>query len=411
MRAGRSVARGRARVSAAIVAALVLWVGPACGGAIVRLTTKGAYDEAIAHAEAMRRPPRGRAARAFATALSERGRHEQARGVLLADFRRGGELRSLVALADLERALGLEGIAASHYARVADLSRESLGGRDEVCSLLRRRAAVWAAEGAGLAAERDLARAASLCGSPSDPAGAAELRRLEAAIDGSAQAEVDARVARSRCGDGCDDAAAPARPEALAQAQAQARAQGLAALRQHAAHAGVELPARDVVAILVADLQGKAGEPLLTDDETRGLVGEQRWSELAPVVMSEAPETASYVQLRLAAVMPDVPVTLRSRTGPGELDVWLARAVEVDDAHGWRVLAWAGDVTAAELAIGSRWRPSRGEVIPAPADAAPSTASGRGEAPTPPAVEPAPPPEVGGVSPPEHWTARVVPTV
>jgi hypothetical protein len=418
VRARLSVARGRGRGTAALVTALALWVGPACGGTIVRLTTKGAYDEAITHAEAMRRPPRGRAARAFATALSERGRHEQARGVLLADFRHGGELRSLVALADLERALGLEGIAASHYARVADLSRESLGGRDEVCSLLRRRAAVWAAEGAGLAAERDLERAASLCGSPSDPAGAAELQRLRAAIDGSAQAEVDARVASSRCAPPCDDAGAHVRPEALADAQARARKQGLAALRRHAAHAGVELPAEDVVAILVADLQGKAGEPLLTDDETRGLVGEQRWSELAPAVMTEAPETASYVQLRLAAVMPDVPVTLRSRTGPGELDVWLARAVEADDAHGWRVLAWAGDLTAAELAISSRWRPNRAEASPAPADATPATASGRtavpnasGAVPMVPVVEPAQPLEVGGVSPPEHWTARVVPTV
>jgi len=407
-------ARGLASVSVA----LLLLAGPACsGGAVVRLTKKGAYDEAIAEAEGMRRPPRGRAARAFATALTERGRHEQARGVLLADFRHGGELRSLVALADLERGLGLDGIAASHYARAADLSRESLQGRADVCTLLRRRAAVWAAEGAGLAAERDLERAQALCGAPGEPAAAAELSRLQAAVDGSAQSEVDGKIARSRCTDGCDGQGEDARRAAREGALTAARKQGPAALRQEAERQGVELPAADVVAILVAELHGRAGEPLVTDDEARGLVGEQRWSELAPVVMSEAPEVASYLQLRLAAVMPDVPVMLRSRTGPGELDVWLARAVEITDEHAWRVLAWAGDTTGAELAISSRWRPARVEATP-PASAAVSPATGRsgraakGPAPSEVAVVPeVEPPEVGGVAPPDHWTARVVPTV
>jgi hypothetical protein len=396
-----ALALRRVRGSVAAAAALLVLAGSACGGSIVRLTKKGSYDEAIARGETMRRVPRGRAARAFATALSERGRHDQARSVLLADYRHGGELRSLVALADLERALGLEGIAASHYARVADLSPASLRGRDDVCALLRRRAAVWSAEGAGLAAERDLERAGVLCGAPSDPAAAAALGRLRAEIDAAAQAEVEARVERLRCTDACDE---DDRRVALADALARARRQGPAALRQEAARREVELPADDVVAILVAELHGRAGEALLTDDETRGLVGEQRWSDLAPAVMSQAPELASYVQLRLAAVMPDVPVTLRSRTGPGELDVWLARAVEVTDEHAWRVLAWAGDVTAAELAISSRWRSARAD------GAASIDAERRGHASTAPASEVEGPAELGGASRPEHWTARVVPT-
>lgn len=429
MRGRVSVAR-RARVVGAVAAALLLLAGPACsGGRVVRLTKQGAYDEAIAEAEAMRRPPQGRAARAFATALGERGRHEQARGVLLRDFRHGGELSSLVALADLERGLGLDGIAASHYARAADLSRESLAGRDDVCTLLRRRAAVWAAEGAGLAAEHDLERAQQLCGAPSNPAAAAELQRLQAAVDGSAQGEIDAGVARSRCTEGCDGIDDDARRAAHEDALVRARAEGPAALRREAMRQGAELPAADVVAILVAELHGRAGEALVIDDEVRGLVGEQRWSELAPVVMTQAPEVASYVQLRLAAVMPDVPVMLRSRTGPGELDVWLARAVEVTDEHAWRVLAWAGDTTAAELAISSRWRPARADVPP-PSDAAASPptkrrtgGAGKGSATTAPAGDVAAPAgdvaagalehepaDVGGVAPPDHWTARVVPT-
>lgn len=388
MRGRVLVARPRGRWAAGVAAALLLLTGPACGGAVVRLTRAGAYDDAIAKAEAMRWPPRRRAARALATALSERGRHDQARGVLLADFRRGGELRSLVALADLERALGLDGIAVSHYARVADLSRDSLRGRHDVCGLLRRRAAVWAAEGAGLAAELDLGRAQRLCGTPSDPADAAELHALEARVDASARVEVDARVARSQCTEGCDENDERAMSVARQQGLDRARAAGPASLRREAVHQRTALVPADLVAILVADLNGKAGESLLTDDEVRGFVGEQTWSDLAPVVMSEAPEVGAYLQLRLAGVMADVPVVLRSRTGPGELDVWLARAVEVTDEHAWRVLAWAGDLTAAELAISSRWRPPRVE--------------------TDVAAEPTP--QVDGVVAPEHWTARVEPT-
>ncbi len=388
MRGRRSVVPRGGRWAARIGAAVLLVAGPACGGAIVRATHKGAYDEAIRKAEAMRGRPEGRAARAFATALAHHERYDEARAVLLADFRGGGALASLVALADLERALGLDGIAASHYARVADLSRDALRGRDDVCQLLRRRAAVWAGEGAGLAAERDLGRAQRLCGPPTDPAEASTLRALEAAVDHSAQTEVDAKIARSRCTDDCDELDGPARRKTRQEGLERARAVGPAALRGEARRQGVELAPPDVVALLVAELHGQAGESLVTDDEVRARVGEQRWSDLAPAVMSEAPEIGSYLQLRLAAVMPDVPVMLRSRTGPGELDIWLARAVEVTDDHAWRVLAWAGDVAAAELAIGSRWRPRREDP----------------EAP----LEPAP--EVLGVVPPEHWTARVEPT-
>lgn len=387
----------RVRRAAGVLAGALLLAATACGGAVVRLTNKGAYDEAIAKAEAMRSPPRGRAARSFATALSERGRHEQARGVLLADFRHGGDLRSLVALSDLERALGLDGIAASHYARAADLQRDSLRGREDVCALLRSRAAIWAAEGAGLAAERDLERAQSLCGDPTEPAAVAELQRVRALVDASAQAEVDARVARSQCSEGCDGIDEQAQREVREQALERARKDGPAVLRREAARQGVELPASDVAAILVADARGRAGEALMTDDELRSLVGEQRWSDLAPLVMSNDGELTPYVQLRLAAVMPDVPVTLRSRTGPGELDVWLARALEAADQGAWRVLAWAGDVTGAELALGSQWRPKRSRV-----DAT--------EEVTEPPPVPEAPPSIDGVVTPDHWTSRVEPT-
>lgn len=376
-----------------------------CGGRIVRLTDKGAYDEAIDSARAMKSPPKGKAARAFATALTERGRHQEARAVLLQDYRHGGDLRSLVALADLERALGLDGIAASHFGRVADLSREALRDRTDVCALLRRRATIWAAQGSGLAAEQDLDRAQRVCGVPTDAAAAAELRSIEAAVDKAAQAEVDARVGRSVCTDNCVEVSEGAAESPAPKALADARQQGPAALRAAARAHQLSLPPEDVVAILSADLRGEAGSALITDDEVRVLVGEQGWSMLAPSTMSQPGVVAAYVQLRLAAVMPDVPVKLRSRTGPGQLDLWLAQSLEVTDRQAWRVLAWAGDVAGAELALGSVWRPRRTATVAEANDDANDDDS---------AADPAPkvagPPVVDGIEPPHHWTSRLVPT-
>ncbi len=390
-----------ARAGGLLVSALLVMGG--CGRSIVHLARKGKFDAAIAEAESRRREPEGRAARAYAEALSERSRHEDARSVLLRDFRHGGDVRSLVALADLERSLHLHGIAASHYGRAADLDRASLLGREDVCALLRRRAQVWVGEGAGLAAERDLARADDLCGAPADEAERARLGQLLAAVDRAAQVEVDARVALGECDADCESSL-----DRSAEWLAAARAEGPAALRRYAAHARVEVSPEDVVLILSADLRGEAGEALLRDDEVRQLVGEQRWSTLAPAVMSQDPQIASYLQLRLASVVSDVPVTLRSRTGPGELDLWLAHSLEATDEHAWRMLGWAGDLTAAELALSTRWRPKRAASTASAASGEPSSGPPSGESPsaqTSPAS--AHPQVVGTVEPAEHWTSRV----
>lgn len=404
--------RARWPRAASLLAALTL-VGTACGAKIVRLTRKGAYEQAVDEAKERKVAPRGKAARAFATSLSELSRHDEARAVLLADYRHGGDLRSLVALADLERSLGLDGIAASHYGRIIDLSRETLAGRQDVCTLLRRRASVWATEGSGLAAEQDLERSRRACGEPTDAAAVAELEVLQRRVDQAAQAQVDARVARSRCIDACDDEPDDALQRARRDALDQARTEGPAALRRVAAQLRVELPPGDVVAILAADLRGLAGAALITDDEVRSMVGGMRWPVLAPVVMTQPTEVSAYVQLRLAAVMSDVPVTLRSRTGPGELDLWLATAVETTGDDAWRILAWAGDRAGAELALGQVWRPRRRPSAAVEGSGAEQSAAdepgAEGPAAQGPAAEPTPP-VVGGIEPPAHWTARVEPT-
>ncbi|MEM7159226.1 MAG: hypothetical protein AAF799_40690 [Myxococcota bacterium] len=376
----------------------------ACAGTIVRLTEAGSYEEAIAKAESRRVPPKGRAARAYAEALTKTEQHDQARAVLLSDYRHGGDLRSLVALADLEHELGLDGIAASHYGRIADLSHGALAGRQDVCALLVRRATRWANEGAGLAAERDLERRTAVCGEPAGVAEAAELSALETKVHAAAQARIDARIEAGQCGDECDEAQLEQAREHRAAALADAREAGPAALRRAATRQRVQLAPEEIVAIVLADLSGKAGDTLVTDDEVRAWVGEQSWAMLAPAVMTQAPEVAAYLQLRLAAVVDDVPVTLRSRTGPGELDVWLAQSMEMNGDDAWRILAWAGDLTGVELALGSVWRPKTRRPKPEAAEAEPAA----GE--DPPAVEqpePVVPEAVDGVEPPRHWTSRV----
>src|SRR5690606_14277706 len=125
-------ARARARASRWAVVMGLLVVGglqAGCHARIPRLVAQGRHDEAIELAEAGRRRPRGKAARAWAAALVHAGRSDEAHAVLLKDFRRGGGVASLFALADLERAEGYDGLAAVHYARAFDLDARAVSGR------------------------------------------------------------------------------------------------------------------------------------------------------------------------------------------------------------------------------------------------------------------------------------------
>ncbi len=402
---------GRGAVAWAAGGLLLLALG-GCGRKIIRLHDQGHHASAVAAADDAWFAPKGRAARALAASLVEQGNPARARATLLADFRHGGDLVSLVALADLERSLGLVGIAALHYGRAADLSRDSLEDRTDVCRLLLARATVWAGDGAGLAAEQDLDRVHSLCGTPKDAGQAADIARLRARIDRVAQAEVDARVARTECTHDCVSVDATAAADDLAAELDEARHRGPVGLREVSQRGGLQLSASDLITVLSADLEAQAGLEILTDDQVRTMVGEQSWSDLAPSVMTQTDAVAAYLQLRLAAVMPDVPVVLRSRTGPGELDVWLAKALEVTDDHGWRVLAWAGDLTGAELALGTVWRPRPRKATPVEPTTTTTEPSSTEPSPTQAVAPAAPvePPVVDGVVAPAHWTARVVPT-
>ena len=99
-----------------------------------------------------------RVARAWARSLVALGRVEEARTVLLRDFRTTADLPSLVALADLEMHEGLRGVAAAHYARAASLEVDPLRGREDVCALFRARAERFFDQGEAVAADLDLRR-------------------------------------------------------------------------------------------------------------------------------------------------------------------------------------------------------------------------------------------------------------
>ncbi|WP_434415411.1 hypothetical protein [Nannocystis pusilla] len=104
----------------------------ACHSRLPRLSEQGRHEEVVARAGQARILPRGKAARAWARSLVALGRADEARAVLLRDFRKHAELPSLVALADLEATEGLTGLAAAHYARAASLETDPLAGRQDV---------------------------------------------------------------------------------------------------------------------------------------------------------------------------------------------------------------------------------------------------------------------------------------
>lgn len=314
-----------------------------CNLALVRLEERDAHGEVIARATDRARPPRRAGARAFASALVATGDPERARDVLLGDFRRGGQLASLVQLADLERTLGRDGVAASHYARVAALDLDVLAGRRDVCTLLGARAAAWVALDEGAAALDDLDMVVRLCG------------RDDAGLRRRASTQLTARLERARRPPVCTgDCTAPTPTTTLEPAIAAARDEGAAALRALAMRERIVLPADDVLALLLADVRGGAGARLVDDDELRAWLGDVEPEALAPAVRALPVPEGSYARLRLERVLgrsPDGgPAT------PSQRALWLDRASVIEGVVRWRLLAYAGELTSAEHDLVARWR-------------------------------------------------------
>lgn len=355
--------------------AMVLGSGAAgCHADLPRLAAQGRHEAVVAEAGKARLRPRGKAARAWATSLVALGRADEARAVLLYDFRTRADLASLVALADLEASEGREGIAAAHYARAASLETDTLAGRADVCGLFRRRAERFFAEGEGNAADLDLRRVAAICpkgkqGSEQDELQWRADRALHDRVIVAARAQVRAQRALAGCAKGeCRAPSGEAQATALTQALAQARAAGPSALREAAGRLRVQLAAGDTAELLAAELRGELGLDVVTLDELRGWIGEASPADVVAAAESlAAPIERDYVRLRLMQLGPGYELPGGDATrSTASVVVRLFETFDADPAAAamsWRVFALLGDLPSAELALtSSLGGPSQGRV-------------------------------------------------
>ncbi len=396
-----------------------LGLGAGCHHKLPRLTAAGEHAEVVARVAKSRYEPKGKAARAYAESLAALDRVDQARAVLSRDYRKTGQVESLLALADLEAAQGLLGLAIARYERVSSLDGQILEGRVDVCRLLQRRAARFLAQGEGLAADQDMRRAAELC--PPRELGDAMPSADEASFDHALMAkarelaEQQAREQRTqiRCeGSRCEPTSGAERSAALGKALADARAAGPTALRAALTANAAQGTAEDVIALLRAELDGALGPDVVTDDEVRRWIGYTSRSELSSALASADAITNAYVRLRVNRLGMAYRLEDAGEAKGGSRAALMSQVLEglaasKTPAKGWRVLVLLGDVSAAQLELTSGLRALTQTAEPAEA----KTATQPGERsiatePRPSVQAPAPTPS-HGVAPPSHWAAKV----
>ena len=360
----------------------------ACNHRLPRLSARGEHAEVVERAAQARFRPKGKAARAWAHSLAALGRVEEARAVLLRDFRVGADLRSLVALADLELRDGLRGLAAAHYARAASLEVDVLRGRNDVCALFRDRAERFLAAGEALAADLDMRRMAIVCAPGTGPDAAAVQRAdraLHLRVTAAAKAQARAQRTLAGCERGaCEAAGADEATRELNAGVSAARERGHAALRAAAARLGVQLAARDVADLLAAELRGELGLDIVTHDELRAWIGETPPAAIHAAAGVLPPVEQTYARLRLAQLGPDyaLPGGDEARS-TASLVVKLLEQFDADPsaaAMSWRVFVLVGDLASAELALTAGLGVGNGPPAPAepPRLLAPAEADGPG---------------------------------
>jgi hypothetical protein len=355
--------RGRGRVGPRFAGVAALCIGLSIGTGcahrpLERLVARGDYEAAVERARSSKRPPKRRGARAYAAALVGLDRVEEAKTVLLRDFRHTGDVASMVALADVEAEDGAFGMAAAHYSRAASLEPEILEGREDVCDLLRRRATVLLRRGEALAADQDMRRVSRLCPGPEGSAQA--LADGEQAAKIRAAAEADARALRTLkgCDDGGCEVGRAERAGTIEVALASARAKGPWELRAEARALRVQVRAEDVVALLGAELRGELGVTLVTNDELRAWIGEapvEALLQATNALTSDAEQ--AYVRLRLGRLGAGYTLPVADDEPGSEAALVTLTLEHLDDrgptaaALGWRALALIGDLPAAEMTL------------------------------------------------------------
>ncbi len=328
--------------------------GTGCGGALVRLAKDGQWSELDQRARAMKADPRGKAARAWAQALVELDNPDEARAVLLRDFRHGGDEASLLALVELERALGLRGIAAAHLARLINLDLDTVSGAGDaaaLCDLLRERTRAEAALGEALAADADMRRVALACPAQIDDADRALLASLQA------QAQAQAEGQRSL------QAGLAAQPEGVERQDARlreqlelARKRSPRALISVAEAERVELAPDDVAGLLAAELAGALGPGFVSSRRLSAWIGDNPSAELSAAIDALPDGVREYALLRVSAVRP-------SAAEGAQRQAWIVAAMDSvagqgphEAAKGWRVSASVGELGGAEFALNTNLR-------------------------------------------------------
>jgi hypothetical protein len=382
-------------VSQAAALALALSLGLAgCGGALVRLAKDGEWAELDRRARAEARVPRGKAARAWAQALVELGDPEQARSVLLRDFRTGGRDASLMQLARLEYELGLVGMAGAHYTRLLEIDLDSLNGKPgteatQACELLRGRARAEARLGEALAADTDMRRLAIVCPSSIDAADREFLSALRPA--GQDQAE------GLRSLDPLAPAPSVTEAEAeLAQQLELARKRGPRAVAAVAAALEIEVVPDDVAVLLAAEFGGGLGAGLVSRRRLSAWVGDNDVAAVALAIDTLPAGPREYALLRLASVRTVVNADVEQQSWMVGAMSSLAGQGPQEAAKAWRVAAVVGDLGGAEFALNTNLR----DMIPTVPEPAPATTGGKGKGkPAPVVVAPA--------QKLPHWSLRV----
>jgi hypothetical protein len=323
-----------------------------CGGELVRLAKAQDWAELDRRARAEARPPRGKAARAWAQALVELGDPEQARSVLLYDFRKGSQEVSLLELAQLEHDLGLVGMAGAHYTRLLELDLDMLQedpGAGRACELLRARARAEAELGEPMAADTDMRRLAVVC----PGAISADDREFLASLRPQAQDQAEGRRAMP-------ELAPPTSVDAieaeLAQQLELARKRGPRAVAALSSAAEIEVAPDDVAVLLAAEFGGGLGAGLVSRRKLSAWIGDSDPSAVALAIDSLPAGAREYGLLRLASVRPVLDAEANRQNWIVAAMGSLAGQGPQEAAKAWRVAAVAGDLGGAEFALNTNLR-------------------------------------------------------
>ncbi|KIG13474.1 hypothetical protein DB30_08040 [Enhygromyxa salina] len=343
-------------LAVALVVTLGVGVGASgCGGALLGLAKDEDWAELDRQARAQKRSPRGKAARAWATALVELGKPEEARAVLLRDFRSGGQEPSLFALAELERELGRVGIAGAHHARLANIDVDTLQRAPnsiEICELFRARAKAEAKLDEPLAADLDMRRLALVC----PQAITDQDREFMAGLRPQAQDQARAQRSLAPLAPKPQDVAAlEAR---LAEQLALARKRGPRAVSELAADHDMQVEPEDVAMLLAAEFGGALGPGLASSRRLSGWIGDAKLEDVVAAIETLPEGVRQYALLRLSSVQPATVAV-----AGGETQNWMVAAMQSvggqgphEAAKAWRVAASVGDLSGAEFALNTNLR-------------------------------------------------------